>query len=126
MDVKLPNLGEGADSGTVVSILVNEGEQILVGQNLIELENGKAVVPVPSPAAGKVSHVRVKVGDKVSVGNVIVTLDAASGTVATASGAPARSEQAPRAAEKPSAPRHSSEEVAADEADAAALAARAA
>ncbi|MSU21882.1 MAG: branched-chain alpha-keto acid dehydrogenase subunit E2 [Pedosphaera sp.] len=80
MDVKLPNLGEGADSGTIVSILVKEGEEITQGQNLIELENGKAVVAVPSPVGGKVGNVLVKVGDKISVGNVIVVLEGAVGT----------------------------------------------
>ena len=43
MDVKLPNLGEGADSGTVVGILVKPGAQIKKGQSIIELETGKAV-----------------------------------------------------------------------------------
>ncbi len=78
MDVKLPNLGEGADSGTIVSIMVKEGDKIAAGQNLIELENGKAVVAVPSPAGGKISNVRVKVGDKISVGNVIVVIEGAA------------------------------------------------
>src|SRR5262245_50521308 len=72
MDVKLPNLGEGADSGTVVNLLVKEGEDISQDQNLIEVETGKAVVAVPSPAAGKVGRFRVKPGDKISVGQVIV------------------------------------------------------
>ena len=45
MDVKLPNLGEGADSGTVVGILVKPGAQIKKGQSIIELETGKAVAP---------------------------------------------------------------------------------
>src|SRR3954469_19044996 len=64
MDVKLPNLGEGADSGTVVGILVKPGAQIKKGQSIIELETGKAVAPIPSPAAGTVTNVRVKEGDK--------------------------------------------------------------
>ena len=52
MDVKLPNLGEGADSGTVVAVLVKPGAQVKPGQNIIELETGKAVAPIPAPAAG--------------------------------------------------------------------------
>ncbi|MBI5383964.1 MAG: 2-oxo acid dehydrogenase subunit E2 [Verrucomicrobia bacterium] len=74
MDIKLPKLGEGADSGTVVSILVKEGDQIKKGQTVIELENEKAVAPIPSPANGTVSKLRVKEGDKLSVGQVILAL----------------------------------------------------
>src|SRR2546423_11780402 len=74
MDVRLPKLGEGAESGTVVSIMVKEGDTIEEGQTLLELENEKAVAPIPSPAAGKVSSIRVKEGDKLSVGQVILTV----------------------------------------------------
>jgi pyruvate/2-oxoglutarate dehydrogenase complex dihydrolipoamide acyltransferase (E2) component len=45
MDVKLPNLGEGADSGTVVNLFVKEGDQIAKDQPILELENEKAVAP---------------------------------------------------------------------------------
>jgi pyruvate dehydrogenase E2 component (dihydrolipoamide acetyltransferase) len=74
MDVKLPKLGEGADSGVVVSILVKEGDSIQEGQTLLELENEKAVAPIPSPASGVVARIRVKEGDKVSAGQVILIL----------------------------------------------------
>ena len=84
MDVKLPNLGEGADSGTVVGVLVKPGAQIKKGQNIIELETGKAVAPIPSPAAGTVTNIRVKEGDKIGVGAVILSLDEAGGGTATA------------------------------------------
>jgi pyruvate dehydrogenase E2 component (dihydrolipoamide acetyltransferase) len=73
MDVKVPNLGEGADSGTVVSILVKEGDQIAKGQTIIEMENEKAVAPIPSTASGTVQSIRVKEGDKISVGQIILT-----------------------------------------------------
>src|SRR5258706_6381030 len=73
MDVKLPNLGEGADSGTVVSILVKEGDQITKGQTILEMENEKAVAPIPSPTSGTVAQIRVKEGQKLSVGQVILT-----------------------------------------------------
>jgi pyruvate dehydrogenase E2 component (dihydrolipoamide acetyltransferase) len=74
MDIRLPKLGEGADSGTVVSLLVKEGEAIEKGQTLLELENEKAVAPIPSPASGTVSRIRVRVGDKVSVGQTLLSL----------------------------------------------------
>ncbi|MCX6902037.1 MAG: dihydrolipoamide acetyltransferase family protein [Verrucomicrobia bacterium] len=74
MDIKLPKLGEGADSGSVVSVLVKEGDRVKKGQTVIELENEKAVAPIPSPAEGIVAGIRVKEGDKLSVGQVILTL----------------------------------------------------
>ena len=51
MDVKLPKLGEGADSGVVVGIFVNVGDTVAAGQAILELENEKAVASVPSTAA---------------------------------------------------------------------------
>ena len=74
MDVRLPNLGEGADSGTVVSILVKEGDQVQKDQPILELETEKAVGTIPSAASGTVTNIRVKVGDKVSAGQVILSL----------------------------------------------------
>ncbi len=74
MDVKLPHLGEGADSGIVVGLLVKEGETIQKEQTVIELENEKAIAPIPSPASGVVTQIRVKEGDKISVGQVILVL----------------------------------------------------
>ncbi|MFN0068430.1 MAG: 2-oxo acid dehydrogenase subunit E2 [Limisphaerales bacterium] len=90
MDVKLPNLGEGTDSGTVVSVLVKAGAAIKKGQNLIELETGKAVTPIPAPAAGVVEKLAVKEGDKLGVGGLILVLKADT------AGAPAV--EAPKAA----------------------------
>src|SRR2546423_5313506 len=75
MDVKLPRLGEGADSGVVVSLLVKEGDKVQEGQTIIELENEKAVAPIPSTASGTVTKLRVKEGDKISVGQVILSID---------------------------------------------------
>lgn len=87
MDVKLPNLGEGADSGTVVGILVKPGAQVKKGQSIIELETGKAVAPIPSPAAGTVTNIRVKEGEKISVGAVILSLEEAAGGTSTVTAA---------------------------------------
>ena len=97
MDIKLPKLGEGADSGTVVSILVKAGDRIGKGQTLIELENEKAVAPIPSPAAGLVANLRVKEGDKISVGAVILVL------TVEGEAAPASETKAPPATKKPAA-----------------------
>ena len=74
MDVRLPKLGESAEGGAVVSILVKEGDTVAKGQTILELENEKAVAPIPSTAAGVVSQIHVKEGDRLSVGQVILTI----------------------------------------------------
>src|SRR6476659_7558034 len=73
MDLKLPPLGEGADSGTVVTLFVKEGDQIAKDQPLLELENEKAVATIPSTGSGKVTKVYVKAGEKISVGQRILS-----------------------------------------------------
>ncbi|MEI6394662.1 MAG: 2-oxo acid dehydrogenase subunit E2 [Verrucomicrobiota bacterium] len=74
MDLKLPPLGEGADSGTVVNLFVKEGDQITKDQPILELENEKAVATIPSTGAGTVARIFVKAGDKISVGHRILSL----------------------------------------------------
>ena len=79
MDLKLPALGEGADSGTVVNLFVKEGDQITKDQPILELENEKAVATIPSTAAGTVSKIFVKSGDKISVGQRLLSLNETAG-----------------------------------------------
>lgn len=90
MDIKLPNLGEGADSGTVVSVLVSAGDQIAVDQPIIELESEKAVAAIPSSKAGTVSKIHVQNGQKISAGALLVTLAGGGSTAATPSETPAQ------------------------------------
>ncbi len=75
VEIKLPDLGDNIDSGTVVSIFVSEGDTIEQEQGLIELETDKAVIEVPSPSAGTVKKIRIKSGDEIKVGQVIIELD---------------------------------------------------
>ncbi len=89
MDIKLPSLGEGSESGVVVSILVKEGDSVEKGQTILELENEKAVAPVPATASGRVAKIYVKAGDKISVGTRIMTLGDGAGAPAAATAAPA-------------------------------------
>ncbi|HEY1171617.1 MAG TPA: 2-oxo acid dehydrogenase subunit E2 [Verrucomicrobiae bacterium] len=101
MDVKLPKLGEGADSGVVVGILVKEGDKVTKGQTIIELENEKAVAPIPATADGVVSKIHVKEGAKISIGALLITLDGGSGGGAAAPAeAPAAKAAAPKAKKK--------------------------
>jgi pyruvate dehydrogenase E2 component (dihydrolipoamide acetyltransferase) len=92
MDVKLPKLGEGADSGVVVNIFVKEGDTVAKDQAILELENEKAVASIPSTGAGVVAKVHVKSGDRIGVGARLVTLtesgQPAAATVAAAAPAP--------------------------------------
>src|SRR5262245_7374390 len=106
MDLKLPNLGEGADSGTVVSIFVKEGDQLAKDQPVLELENEKAVATIPSNLAGKVTKIYIKAGEKISVGQKIlaVTEDGAPaestrGEAGPAKAAPKRTEREPESQE---------------------------
>lgn len=105
MDVKLPKLGEGADSGLVVNIFVKEGDTVANGQAIIELENEKAVASIPSTAAGKVEKIYVKNGDRISVGQRLIAVNGGGEPSPAPSAAPKP------AARKPSAPAPEPEEV---------------
>ena len=99
MDLKLPTLGEGADSGTVVAILVKEGDTITKGQNILELETGKAVSPIPAPAGGKITKITVAEGQKISVGQVIAQVEGGAAESAAPAAKPAaKAAAAPKAA----------------------------
>ena len=87
MDVKLPKLGEGADSGVVVNLFVKEGDTVAKDQAIIELENEKAVASIPCTAAGVVAKIFVKPGDRIGIGQRILTLNE-SGQPAAAAPAP--------------------------------------
>ena len=86
MDIKLPNLGEGADSGTVVSVLVNVGDSIAAEQGIIEMESEKAVATIPSSAAGTVAKIHVEPGQNVSAGTLLLTLEGGGGVERDRSG----------------------------------------
>src|SRR5439155_26199457 len=83
MDLKLPILGEGADSGVVVNVFVKEGDTVAKDQPVIELENEKAVASIPATAAGVVTKIYVKAGDKISVGQRILSLYGGGAAAAT-------------------------------------------
>ena len=75
MDVKLPQLAEGVESGTVVSVLVAEGQEVKTDQAIMELETQKAVGSIPAPSSGMVTKIHVKQGMEVSVGQVLISLE---------------------------------------------------
>jgi pyruvate dehydrogenase E2 component (dihydrolipoamide acetyltransferase) len=90
MEIKLPNLGEGAESGVVINIPVKPGDKISKGQIILELENEKAVAPIPSPVDGVVTKIHVHEGDKISVGQSILSVETSSTVSVEAASTPNR------------------------------------
>ena len=72
--VKVPDIGDFKDI-SVIEVLVKVGDSVALEQSLITLETDKATVDVPAPTVGVVKELRVKVGDKVSEGSVILLLE---------------------------------------------------
>jgi pyruvate dehydrogenase E2 component (dihydrolipoamide acetyltransferase) len=83
-EFRLPELGENIESGDVVRVAVQAGEQVSQGQTVLELETDKAVVEVPSTVSGTVSEVSVQVGQKLRVGDLVFTVAGGTATVAPA------------------------------------------
>ena len=74
-EFKVPELGENVAQGDVTRVLVKVGDTITNEQPVLELETDKATIEVPSSVAGVVKEIKVKEGDKVKVGAVILTVD---------------------------------------------------
>lgn len=106
IEIRIPHLGEGADSGAIVNIFVKEGDSITKDQTLLELENEKAVAPIPSPQAGVVKKIHVKVGDKVTVGQAVLSLAESGAPVSTGAAPAAPSITAREAVAAPKAETH--------------------
>jgi pyruvate dehydrogenase E2 component (dihydrolipoamide acetyltransferase) len=109
MDVKLPQLAEGVEGGTVVSILVSEGQEIKKDQAIMELETQKAVGSIPAPSSGVVTKIHVSQGAEVTVGQVLLSIESGGAAptakppensgIAGAAAAPATARPAPSAPE---------------------------
>ena len=72
--VKVPDIGDFKDV-EVIEVICKEGQSIAVEDPLITIESDKATIDVPSPLAGKILSIKIKSGDKVSEGNLILELD---------------------------------------------------
>ena len=72
-EVRVPDIGNFAEVG-VIEVHVVPGDTINVDDNLITVESDKAAMDIPSPYQGKVQDVKIKVGDKVAKGTLIMTL----------------------------------------------------
>ncbi|PKH57159.1 pyruvate dehydrogenase complex dihydrolipoyllysine-residue acetyltransferase [Shewanella sp. Choline-02u-19] len=110
-EIAVPDIGDAADVD-VIEVLVAIGDEVTLDQGLITLETDKATMEVPAPVAGKLVGLTVKIGDKVSQGSVIATIEAVS--TAPVAAAPAASAPAPvavapaPAVSKPPVPHHPS------------------
>ncbi|MGE0874682.1 MAG: dihydrolipoyllysine-residue acetyltransferase [Burkholderiales bacterium] len=114
-EVLVPDIGDFKDV-EVIEVLVRPGDAIVAEQSVISLESDKATMEIPAPQAGVVKSVKVKVGDKVSQGSLILTIEpadgepaakpAAAGKVSPAAAAPpaTAARSAPAAAAPASAP----------------------
>ena len=103
IEIRVPDIGDFADV-PVIDVLVKPGDAIAVDDALITLESDKATMDVPSPSAGTVRELRVKTGDKVSQGSVVLTLDAV-GAEPKAPSVRGTASAPPVAAHEPPAPR---------------------
>ncbi len=95
IEVKLPNVGDGIDSGDVLEIYVAVGDTVTKDQGLMELETDKATVTVPSPQAGTITKILVKPGQAVPIGTAIFEMEPSGAAPAAKPAAPAPTAAAP-------------------------------
>ena len=103
VEIKVPDIG-GHENVDIIAVEVKAGDTIALDDTLITLETDKATMDVPADAAGVVKEVKVKVGDKVSEGDVIVLVEAAGAGAAAAPAAAPKAEAAPAPAAPAAAP----------------------
>jgi pyruvate dehydrogenase E2 component (dihydrolipoamide acetyltransferase) len=102
VEVKVPDIGDFAEVA-VIELLVKPGDTVKAEQSLITVESDKASMEIPSSHAGVVKSLLVKVGDKVSEGSAVVTLEAEGGAAAAAPAAAPAAAAPPPAAAAPAA-----------------------
>jgi len=81
VEVHVPDIGDFKDVA-VIEVMVKPGDTIKVEQSLITVESDKASMEIPSPAAGVLKELKVKVGDKVNIGDLLAVLEGTASTVA--------------------------------------------
>lgn len=100
-EIKVPDLG-GADEVEIIEIIVSEGDSVEEEDPILTVESDKASVELPAPAAGKITKITVKVGDKVKEGDVIGMLAASGDAGGSDDAGDDKSEQAEEKNEAPS------------------------
>ena len=101
-EVLLPELGENVSQGDLVRVLVKVGDTIQKDQAIVELETEKAAIEVPSSAAGVVKTIHVKEGQKLKVGQSILTVEEAGGSQQAEPQAAPKEQNAEKAESRPS------------------------
>ena len=77
-EVKIPEISENVESGTIIQVLVEVGDMIDIDDVLVEFETEKALVEIPSTVKGKITELLAKKGDEMRVGDVIARVDTES------------------------------------------------
>src|SRR5690606_26455991 len=103
IEVRVPDIGDFEDV-EVIEVLVSEGDEVGLEQSLVTVESDKASMEIPSSAAGRVKELRVKVGDKVSEGSVLVVLEGDGRGAAAGGGGQDAQAASPAPAPAPAAP----------------------
>jgi dihydrolipoamide dehydrogenase len=103
VEIKVPDIGD-FDSVAVIELLVKPGDTIKAEQSLITVESDKASMEIPSSHGGVVKELKVKLGDKVKEGSVVLLLESAEAGAAAPAPAPAAAPAAPPAAPTAAAP----------------------
>jgi pyruvate dehydrogenase E2 component (dihydrolipoamide acetyltransferase) len=93
VDVRVPDIGDFKDVA-VIEVLVKPGDTIKQEQSLITVESDKASMEIPSSHAGVLKELKVKIGDKVNIGDLVAVLEGAAGGAPAAQPAPAPSQPA--------------------------------
>ena len=101
VEVNVPDIGDFKEV-EVIEVMVKVGDTIKVDQSLLTVESDKASMEIPSSHAGVVKEVKIKVGDKVAMGTVVLVVEASGGAVVPAA-APAPAAAAPATAAAPAA-----------------------
>ncbi len=122
IDVKVPDIGDFKDVA-VIELLVKPGDTVKEEQSLFTVESDKASMEIPSPAAGVVKELKIKIGDKVNVGDLVAVLEGAVGAPSAAPAAAPVDRPAPQSEPDTRAPRQLPAEEAAPQAGATAAAA---
>ena len=78
VEEKVPDIGDFKDV-PVIEVMVKPGDTVKAEDSLVTLESDKATMDVPSPAGGVVKELKVKIGDKVSQGTLVLLLETAGG-----------------------------------------------
>ena len=100
IDIKVPDIGDFKEVA-IIELLVKPGDTIKAEQSLITVESDKASMEIPSSHAGVVKELKVGLGDKVSEGTLILTLEAADSAAKSTSTSSVRTDAQPPARAEP-------------------------